>query len=107
MRQILAFNRPAQLETSLYNYNMYEINNVLEELLENILFAQSKVLETNWTINTLNNTNFLNYGIDSLNNELNLIHFYNELYLKLEADIINSHKEIYQLRREFIVNDRI
>ena len=36
--------------------NMYNISNIQEELLENILFVQTKILETTWTINKVNNS---------------------------------------------------
>lgn len=93
-----------ELGTPEYILNMFNLDNVYEELLENILFAQCKVLESYWTINTLKNTNYLNYGIENLGYESNLINFYNDLYGKLLLDIINNYHDVYSLRREFYIN---
>jgi hypothetical protein len=112
VRQLINFN--ANFESKLYiqgntktpEYiiNMYDINIVLEELLENILFAQCKILESYWTINTLNNTNFLNWSLSDLDNLDNLIIFYNDLYNKFRLEIILKYEDVYSFRREFHIN---
>jgi hypothetical protein len=46
MRQILSFNRLEQLnQDTKYLVNMYDLNNLYLELLENIIFVQFKILD--------------------------------------------------------------
>lgn len=102
----MCFNRPDQLNNTYSDYiiNMYDIGNVYEELNENILFVQSKILESYWTINTLNKTNFFNNEISSLDIESNLIDFYNKLFDKFKLEILDKYADVYALRRTFIIN---
>jgi hypothetical protein len=55
IRQIIASTRPMVFNAGVDYYvpNMYDHEIVYLELLENILFTQSKILESHWTINTL------------------------------------------------------
>jgi len=110
VNQISWFNTPEQLNSDYYNVNMYDINNVYEELLENILFSQCKVLEAYWTINKLNKLISLNPdakevgGIETLNTESKRIDFFNKLYEQLKIEIIVKYKDVYDLRRQFIID---
>ena len=46
LRQIQCYNRPEQLsQIASFNPNMFDLQTVREELFENILFVQSRVLE--------------------------------------------------------------
>jgi len=115
IRQIASYNRPALLNEDYYNVNMYDIRNVYEELLENILFAQCKILEAYWTINTLNKFTSLSstvgvgavgleiWSIEGFNTESKLIDFYNELYEQFKIEVLEKYKDVYDLRREFLV----
>jgi hypothetical protein len=101
--QITAFSRPELINQGNYITNMYDLNNVYEELLENILFAQSKILEAQWSINTSNQLFLLYGGIEYLNTDDKIINFYNELFSRLKLEIIGKYKDIYDLRRAYQV----
>ena len=82
---------------------MYDLSIVYEELLENILFVQCKILEANWTINTANELINSYGGIENINTDSKVIHFYNELYDRFKIEIIDKFKDVYSIRREFII----
>ena len=103
IRQIISYNRLDQIYSNNYNVNMYDLSIVYEELLENILFVQCKILEANWTINTANELINSYGGIENINTDSKVIHFYNELYDRFKIEIIDKFKDVYSIRREFII----
>jgi hypothetical protein len=101
IRQIAFFNQPPAINGIDYNHNMYDLDILYEELLENIIFVQCKLLEAYWTINTVNKLIPLKGGIEALKYPEEIIDFYNELYELFKIEILNKFKDIYALRRDF------
>jgi hypothetical protein len=106
--QIIQFNKFSDLNKNYIKPNMYDLNIVYLELLENTLYAQWKIIESQWTINTVNNY------LQSLNNledkdpsniKINFIDFYNNLFNLYRTNILFKYKDIYELRRIYIVDN--
>ena len=83
---------------------MYDVKNVYSELLENILFVQSKILEAQWTINTLSVylPSIIEYK--EIDCETKLINFYNKIFALLKKEIVDKYKDVYDTRRAYQVN---
>jgi hypothetical protein len=108
VRQIAEYNSVYNLnEEGFYLQNMYHVYKVREELYENILFLQSKILEARWTINTIDLLLPLYGGISGLDNEDKLIDFYNKLFEHYQIEILSKYKETYEFRREYVVNRHV
>ena len=92
------------IDNNYFINNMYDVNNVYLELLENILFVQSKILEGQWTINTI--YAYLPSFIESkeVNYEIKLINFYNNIFALIKKEIVDNYKDVYDLRRSYQVN---
>jgi hypothetical protein len=103
INQIIEFNNTTRLNDNYYIPNMYDINIVYAELLENIIFAQCKTLEAYFTINTVNNWIYVNGNLNSINTDSKIIDFYNDLFEKLKTEIIEKYKDVYILRREYFI----
>ena len=102
LRQILVFNRLEQLnQGTQYLSNMYDLNNLYLELLENIIFVQFKILDAYWTINTVNKLIPLKGDLQNINTDSKLIDFYNELYGLFKIEILEKYKDISDIRREY------
>jgi hypothetical protein len=102
--QIISFCKADDLEsTSGFTTNMYDTNIVYLELLENIIFAQSKILEAQWTINTI----YRNYDLSDIlfNNqdETFRINFFNNIFTLFKKNILEEYSEIYDIRRRYQV----
>jgi hypothetical protein len=105
MRQILSFNRLEQLnQDTKYLVNMYDLNNLYLELLENIIFVQFKILDAYWTINTVNKLIPLKGDLQNINTDSKLIDFYNSLYEQFKIEILEKYKDISNIRREFFAD---
>lgn len=105
VRQIIAYCKPQNLSDNYYFVtNMYEHNVVYLELLENILFVQSKILEAQWTINTI--YVYLPSYLESkeIDPETKLINFYNNIFTFLKKEIMENYKDVYDLRRSYKIN---
>jgi hypothetical protein len=108
VRQIAEYNSVYNLkEEEFYLQNMYHVYKVREELYENILFLQSKILEARWTINTIDKLLPLFGGISGLDTEDKLIDFYNKLFELYQIEILSKYKETYEFRREYIVSRHV
>lgn len=124
--QILSYNRIDQISViDAYNENMYDLNILYLELLENILFVQCKILEAYLGIDTVNH--FFNSSslkeedllteaeesvarvlkgkgeLYSFKSESDMIFLYNYLYENYKIEIYDKNKDVYDLRREYIV----
>lgn len=102
--QIIAYCKPRDLEAiTSFNTNMYDKDIVYLELLENIIFVQSKILESQWTINTIYN----NYNLSILSNDIQddtfLINFYNNIFTLFKKEILDKYSDIYAIRRAYQV----
>ena len=104
VRQIIAYCKPWDLSENYYIPNMYDHSVVYLELLENIIYAQSKILEAQWTINTI--YVYLPSFIESTEIEYDtkLINFYNKIFSLLKKEVINNYKDVYDLRRSYKIN---
>ena len=83
---------------------MYDDKIVYLELLENILFVQSKILEAQWTINTLYVYLPSILEFKEVNCETKLINFYNKIFALLKKEIIDKYKDVYEIRRAYQVD---
>ena len=79
IRQIIAYCKPSDIDSKFFITNMYDEDKVYLELLENILFVQSKILEAQWTINTLYVYLPSILEFKEVNCETKLINFYNKI----------------------------
>ena len=104
VRQIVSYCKPMDIDNNYFINNMYDVNNVYLELLENILFVQSKILEGQWTINTI--YAYLPSFLESkeVNYEIKLINFYNNIFALIKKEIVDNYKDVYDLRRSYQVN---
>ena len=115
IRQIISYSKPGDIDSNYIITNMYDVKNVYSELLENILFVQSKILEAQWTINTI--YIYLPSFIDSScwhsvprskgvegDYETNLINFYNKIFALLKKEVIDKYKDVYEIRRAYQVD---
>jgi len=105
IRQIGYYNSLSSMgQIDWYNPNMFEIETVWEELLENILYTQCQILDAYWAINFVNKLFPLNGSLDLLNlDEDQRIDLFNTIYEQYQIDIVNKLKGAYAIRREFIV----
>lgn len=104
IRQIFNFCKPSNISSGRYITNMYDDSVVYLELLENILFAQSKILEAQWTINNIHV--YLPSFIESkeIDPDTKLINFYNNLFTLFKKEIVDNYKDVYDLRRAYKIN---
>lgn len=110
LRQIEYYNNLILIDRPDYYEhlpNMFDIDTVYKELLENTLFVQCQILEAYWTINLVQE--YINSSATPLN-ELSSEerkNFYNMVYEKFQEQILEVHKKAYSVRRDFIISRAI
>ena len=102
VRQIPFFVLPdlQDEKTPRYIFNIYDIENVLRELNENMLYCQALVLGSYSNIYNAHELFSLYGGIKELSKETNLITFYNELYQIYRVDIYKKNINVYDFWRQ-------
>jgi hypothetical protein len=86
---------------------MFDFEILQEELLENFLFIQCEIYEAFWIINYINN--FINLNsyealLEICATEDGRMEFYNMLYAKYREENSDKFKNIYAVRRDFIIS---
>ena len=113
LRQIQYYNSLLHMDNpKYYEYlpNMFDIDTLHEELLENTLFAQCQILEAYWTINFVQDFISLNGSATPLmeySSEEQRMDFYNMVYEQSQKQILDVYREAYSLRRQFIISRAI
>jgi len=112
LRQIQYYNSLLHMEQpDYYEYlpNMFDIDTLHEELLENILYVQCQILEAYWTINFVQD--FI--SLDGSQNKYHFeeeeqrMEFYNMVYEQYQKQILDVYREAYSMRRQFIISRAI
>jgi len=116
LRQIAYYHSlPNMADTEFHDYlpNMFDIETLQEELLENILYAQCMILEGFWTINfaldliSLKGSASAAAPLSEFNSEEQRMDFFNLIYEQYLNQILGKYREVYSIRREFIISRAI
>lgn len=110
LRQVEYYNATVNMvNTEFIEYapNMFDFEILQEELLENFLFIQCEIYEAFWIINYINN--FINLNsyealLEICATEDGRMEFYNMLYAKYREENSDKFKNIYAVRRDFIIS---
>ena len=85
---------------------MYRADVLYLELLENIIFVQSKVLESQWSINYI----YSNYDLSELSqnkpgeeNNRFKINLFKDMFTLFKKEIFYKYEDIYEVRRHYQV----